>query len=304
MEQKEEYLIEFERRMLDQKKGLLFFKLPEQSEIPVTNSFIRKMPMYVDNICKFKSDVDRLTKEFCEKFSQDKEDNKELLKEEYIRRNSVLENKDKIFSIKRLKIILEEERANLLEKIKEANDLIDPKKYVIRKTSVEKDYNFFKNLKIDGIDSEKLINLCKYVLKTFRIRVQKAQTREELLKLVYEVRYFRELNWNNEKKLKEIKELSVSFYKVMIKLIKKLINFKWADTICTIPKVNLKTLVNIFNSKIIDLDNLIVETEYVNNGIKIRYYDTNVLENEFIIELKENVDFKKLKLKKKIKVFN
>ena len=43
---------------------------------------------------------------------------------------------------------------------------------------------------------------------------------EELLKLVYEVRYFRELNWNNEKKLKEIKELSVSFYKVMIKLIK------------------------------------------------------------------------------------
>ncbi len=244
---------------------------------------------------KYRADIDKIDKIV---------NNKELLKEEYIRRNSVLENKDKIFSIKRLKIILEEERANLLEKIKEANDLIDPKKYVIRKSSVEKDYNFFKNLKIDGIDSEKLINLCKYVLKTFRIRVQKAQTREELLKLVYEVRYFRELNWNNEKKLKEIKELSVSFYKVMIKLIKKLINFKWADTICTIPKVNLKTLVNIFNSKIIDLDNLIVETEYVNNGIKIRYYDTNVLENEFIIELKENVDFKKLKLKKKIKVFN
>ena len=244
---------------------------------------------------KYRADIDKIDKTV---------NNKELLKEEYIRRNSVLENKDKIFSIKRLKIILEEERANLLEKIKEANDLIDPKKYVIRKSSVEKDYNFFKNLKIDGIDSGKLINLCKYVLKTFRIRVQKAQTREELLKLVYEVRYFRELNWNNEKKLKEIKELSVSFYKVMIKLIKKLINFKWADTICTIPKVNLKTLVNIFNSKIIDLDNLIVETEYVNNGIKIRYYDTNVLENEFIIELKESVDFKKLKLKKKIKVFN
>ena len=84
LEQKEEYLIEFERRMLDQKKGLLFFKLPEQSEIPVTNSFIRKMPMYVDNICKFKSDVDRLTKEFCEKFSQDKEDNKELLKAYFV----------------------------------------------------------------------------------------------------------------------------------------------------------------------------------------------------------------------------
>ena len=62
----------------------MYKRQPEQSEIPVTNSFIRKMPMYVDNICKFKSDVDRLTKEFCEKFSQDKEDNKELLKAYFV----------------------------------------------------------------------------------------------------------------------------------------------------------------------------------------------------------------------------
>ena len=31
----------------------------------------------------------------------------------------------------------------LLQKIKEANDLIDPKKYVIRKSKVESDYKFF-----------------------------------------------------------------------------------------------------------------------------------------------------------------
>ena len=61
---------------------------------------------------KYRADIDKIDKIV---------NNKELLKEEYIRRNSVLENKDKIFSIKRLKIILEEERANLLEKIKEAS---------------------------------------------------------------------------------------------------------------------------------------------------------------------------------------
>lgn len=230
--------------------------------------------------------------------------NKELLKEEYIKRNSVLENKDKIFSIKRLKIILEDERENLLQKIKEANDLIDPKKYIIRKNKVENDYKFFENLSINGIDSAKLIDLCKCVLKSFKIRVEEAQTREELLKLVYEVRYFRFLYWDDKKTLKEIQDLTISFYKVMIKLIKKLIDFKWADTICTIPKVNLKSLIRLFNCKIIDLDNLIIETEYINNIIKVQYYDTNVLETEFTIDLKENVDTKKLKLKKKIKVFN
>lgn len=244
---------------------------------------------------KYRAEIDKIDKIL---------NNKELLKDEYIKRNSVLENKDKIFSIKRLKLILEEEREKLLQKIKEANDLIDPKKYVIRKSKVESDYKFFEDLKTDGIDSGKLIKLCKYVLKSFKIRVEEAQTREELLKLVYEVRYFRFLHWDDEKILKEIDSLTISFYKVMIKLIKKLINFKWAETICTVPKANLKALIMLFNSKIIDLDNLIVETEYINNGIKIQYYDTNVLENEFIINLKEDIDIKKLKLKKKIKVFN
>lgn len=230
--------------------------------------------------------------------------NNDLLKDEYIKRNSVLENKDKIFSIKRLKIILEGERENLLQKIKEANDLIDPKKYVIRKGRVEKDYKFLEDLSINEIDSSKLINLCKYVLKSFKIRVEEAQTREELLKLVYEVRYFRFLHWDDEKTLKDIKDLTISFYKVMIKLMKKLINFKWADTICTISKVNIRSLIRLFNSKIIDLDNLIIETEYIDNSVKVQYYDTNVLENEFTIEIKGNIDAKKLKLKKKIKVFN
>lgn len=244
---------------------------------------------------RYRADIDKIDKMI---------NNRDLLKEEYIKRNSVLENKEKIFSIKRLKVILEEEREELLQKIKESNDLIDPKKYVVRKTKVENDYNFFKDLKIDGVDGAKLINLCKYVLKSFKIRVEEAQTREELLKLVYEVRYFRFIHWDGDKTLKEINNLSISFYKVMIKLIKKLINFKWADTICTIPKANLKAIIKLFDSKIIDLDNLIIETEYINNEIKVKYYDTNVLENEFIIELKENIDIKKLKLKKKIKVFN
>lgn len=244
---------------------------------------------------KYRTDIDKIDKII---------NNRDLLKEEYIKRNSVLENKEKIFSIKRLKIILEEEREELLQKIKEKNDLIDPKKYVVRKTKVENDYNFFKDLKIDGVDGAKLINLCKYVLKSFKIRVEEAQTREELLKLVYEIRYFRFIHLDEDKTLKEIKNLSISFYKVMIKLIKKLIDFKWADTICTIPKANLRAIIRLFDSKIIDLDNLIVETEYINNEIKVKYYDANVLENEFIIELKENIDIKKLKLKKKIKVFN
>lgn len=84
LEQKEKHLIDFENKMSEQKKDGLVLKLPECGEVPITISFIRKIPMCVDNIGKFKNNVDKLTEEFCEKFSDDKEKNKELLKAYFV----------------------------------------------------------------------------------------------------------------------------------------------------------------------------------------------------------------------------
>ena len=138
--------------------------------------------------------------------------------------------------------------------------MIDPKKYVNKKTILERDYNFLNDLNVSGIDEKKKIELCKCTLKAFEVRVDIAQTREELLNLVYEIRYYRYIQFNETKKLKEIKELYISFYKVMIKLIKKLIDFKWAETISLSKALNLRVLIKIFDSKIIDLENIIIET--------------------------------------------
>ena len=257
---------------------------------------------YLANITKSKKEnmakIDRIDKIV---------NNKELLQEEYIKRNSVLENEEKIFSIKRLKIILEEERQNCLDEIKALNDMIDPKKYVNKKTILERDYNFLNDLNVSGIDEKKKIELCKCTLKAFEVRVDIAQTREELLNLVYEIRYYRYIQFNETKKLKEIKELYISFYKAMIKLIKKLIDFKWAETISLSKALNLRVLIKIFDSKIIDLENIIIETEHIDEKIVIQYYDSNVLENQFEINIgniEKSIILKKLKLKKKIKVFN
>ena len=93
----------------------------------------------------------------------------------------------------------------------------------------------------------------------------------------------------------------------MIKLIKKLIDFKWAETISFSKALNLRVLIKIFDSKIIDLENIIIETEHIDEKIVIQYYDSNVLENQFEINIgniEKSIILKKLKLKKKIKVFN
>ena len=50
------------------KDKVITLKLPENSEIVLTDSFMKKIPLFVDNVCKFKSDVENLTNDFCREF--------------------------------------------------------------------------------------------------------------------------------------------------------------------------------------------------------------------------------------------
>ena len=52
---------------------------------------------------------------------------------EYYTRNEKLENKDKIFSTKYLVKILEEERTQKLEELKQNNKILEPKEFIKQK---------------------------------------------------------------------------------------------------------------------------------------------------------------------------
>ena len=73
----------------------------------------------------------------------------DLLKQEYNLRNKNLPNKEKIFSISHLRIMLEKERENLFEKIKKYNKQIEPKEFVKIKNELEEENNFFNDLGIE-----------------------------------------------------------------------------------------------------------------------------------------------------------
>lgn len=80
IDNEKEYLKEIKNKIDIQKKDLLLLELPEKKEVPLTNSFIKKIPLFVNHICKFVCNVEKLTLDFCEKFGEDKKKNAELLK--------------------------------------------------------------------------------------------------------------------------------------------------------------------------------------------------------------------------------
>lgn len=227
--------------------------------------------------------------------------NKELLRKEYEKRNSKLPNKEKIFSISHLADRLNKERDELLEQIKECNSLIAPKGYVTRKQEVEEKVKFLTSLDLEQkVDRRlKIIELCSIFLECFQIKIAKAQTKQEIINYIYELRYYGFLLLDQEEtKLKEVMQLKTLFEEARESLLDKAKKLNVLEEVTEDEEINEQILDAIFDSKMIDLDHMVIETKVKDGKLYIEYYDEKVLETTVELQCDRTV-----RLKKKVKLF-
>ena len=226
--------------------------------------------------------------------------NKEELQKEYETRNEKLPNKEKIFSIRHLINKLEIERQEYVDKIKECNILIEPKGYVARKDEVSKKVEFLNKLNLSGKNTRKdLLELCILFLSCMQIKIAKEQNRQELILYFYILRYYRFLIFEKEGTLlKDIEKLEPSFEKTIILLLEKAQKLNIIDNITLDEDINYQIIHKLFDTKMIDLNNIVIETKVEEGKLFATYYDTNIIENTY--EIYSN---KTVKLKKKVKLF-
>ena len=227
--------------------------------------------------------------------------NKELLRKEYEKRNSKLPNKQKIFSISHLVDRLKDERDELLEQIKECNSLIEPKGYVTRKQEVEEKVKFLNSLDLEQkVDRRlKIAELCSIFLECFQIKVAKAQTKQEIIDYIYELRYYGFLVLDQEEtKLKEVMQLKDLFEEARKSLLDKAKKLNVLEEVAEDEEINEQILNNMFDSKMIDLDHMVIETKVKEGKLYIEYYDEKVLETTVELQCDRTV-----RLKKKVKLF-
>ncbi len=255
---------------------------------------------YVEELSKKKKELAERIKNIDTLLSDEK-----LLKEEYENRNSKLANKDKIFSVSHLSIMLEKEREKYFKEIKEYNLQMQPKEFVETKKILEEKLEFFEE--IDVKENEKtnegkqIILLQKSFLKCFEEKIKRALTKREITDIIYELRYYEQLPYRqyNISKEKKIEEYLKQVERQVIKkacLEKVLIKFSEEE------ELNYNILKNQFQSKIIKLENTIYVLKYKKGILKLEIYDTNIEEETKEIEIKEKVELH-VKLNKKIKIW-
>lgn len=213
--------------------------------------------------------------------------NKELLKKQYEKRNKKFND----MNLETWTTMLKQEREKFLKRIDECNLLIKPKEYIRNIERLEYKVKF-----LSEINADKIIELCKIFLVGLNQIVKKTEDKRELIEIIYELRYYRVIPYK-DKFLKDVEELKISFNKIMKQLIDKACKLRAIQTICEETEENFKILKILFDTQIIDLQNISIEPKYEDNILYLQYYDDKILENKI------ETNAKKLKVKKRTKIF-
>lgn len=224
--------------------------------------------------------------------------NNELLKQEYYDRNKKLPNKEKIFSVSYLVGILEKERVEYLEKIEECNKIILPKEFVEQKSKLEEETKFLNSIS-DGTNKKDMIEISKEFIENVISIVKKIkeENKNKLISWIYKIRYYRYLSISENEKIKDIQELNEKFEELIKLIIKKAQELKIWDTFSENKDIVYQILKEIFDSKIVNLQNINIQCRFEDKNLYVEYYDDTVIESS----LKIHID--SVKIKKKFKLF-
>lgn len=257
--------------------------------------------------------VEKITKEKMEltkkiKYIDETLNNKNMLQEEYVRRNENLPLEEKIFSIRILSKILEDERGECLEKIEELNNVLSPKKYLKYRKELEEKEKYLILLDEGNIDKEidkLIIEIQKEFLRCYYTKLERVQTKQEIIKMIYEFRYYCMIPYDDERNIYEIKQLQKRIEQIKRILIQKAGEIKAINVFAKDEEVNYQMLKNIFNIRIINLEELSIKVTKEKEDFFVQLFDDNVFEEKTIIANSENINKKDLeiRLNKKVKIF-
>lgn len=222
------------------------------------------------------------------------------IENEFKIRNEILPLEQRIFSIKALVQILNDEKEYLKKEYEEKTDLLKPNKFIEKKEEEEKKYELLENKDIE----KTLVQFQEIFLEAFLIKIEKAETKEEMVNLIYDFRYYQMLPFNENMNIYESTELKNRIKEVEEKILGKATKNK------VINEIIESTIFHyIFITKIINLEEIYIQVKEDNNKIIIEFSENGneQYDEKFEIdkeEINEDNIFRSYKDRNRFKLFS
>ena len=274
------------------KEKVIEQKLKIQEELEKMNN----KEKYLDDLSKQKREIVKDIKKIDIILS-----NKDKLSEEYKKRNEILPLEEKIFSKRVLASNLKKEREEKIRILKQYTYKMNSKNFLQIQENLNYELKYLKLVEIEKLKTETLLQLVKLqktVLEALRIKIQKASSKEELLKIFYEIRYFKLIPIDDKKNIGNIAKLKKKFECIEEEAIAKAHKLNLLNQISSDRELDIGILRNIFFLNIIEIEKIYLKINKKDNYIQ--FFDDKIEDKIFQMDFTE----KNIKNNKRIKLFN
>ena len=272
--------------------------IDKQKEIKQELEKMKDKVKYLDDLSKIKKDLLAKIKHI-ELIISDKD----KLAQEYEKRNRRLPLEEKIFSKRVLKLSLMSEKEGYLNELKKCNDKMNSKNFLKNEKELKYQNKYLKYADSKELKKEIIENIIliqEQIFEVLNLKIKNAKTKEDLIKIMYELRYINLLPINKSKTIGEISNFKKTLKELETLIIQKLYDLKIVNQITNNPKVNIEILKNIFDLKIIKLEDIYIKLVKENDEYFAQFYDDKIEDERIKIKIGKD---EKIRLNRKIKLF-
>lgn len=224
-----------------------------------------------------------------------------LLTKEFIKANKKLDDDKKIGSIKIYSNMLQKDREKLLEEINDISSILKPMNFLKRKQELDA---FEKILKNTNSLEEEVIELQKEFLLFLSKKSNRLETRDEIIDILYELRYIKNIFIQNGKLVSDIEILNTAIENIMKKLITKACKIGAIRIISMDIALNYEIIKYALDTKIINLDEIKLNFEKQEDSLIIKVFDKEVFEKQGKKKIENKKDLLEVKYKRNIRLFS
>ena len=227
------------------------------------------------------------------------EDNSKLLEKEFSK--VYLNKNNNIKNLRQYRKMLENEREKNFYEVTNIIDLLKPTNFLAEKQNLELASQIYKSK--ENLE-EVLIDFQKEFIYFLGKKLNKMKNRDEIVDIVYEIRYYKNLYINENTKISDIEILDNMLDKVLKKAVTMLCKLGALKIISMDINLNYEIIKYALSTRIINLEEIKLYFDEDKEGLIIKVYDKDVFEKQGRKRIKVSNETLEVRKKRKIKLFN
>lgn len=225
-----------------------------EKELAAEYNMVNDKKQYLKNVSENKMNINKKICSIDEIVSNDR-----LLKQEFIRRNEVLSSHERIFSLSDFVEVLQNEKADLMKKLNKCNKKMEPLNFVKMKLELENKLKLLSEIKLaenqKNIYQAKVKELIELVCDALKVQCYNATEKQELVDIIYKIRYYKMIPIFKEKEIHEI----VNFSEIENYVITNACKMKAINIISLDIQENYEVINSILETEIIKLEKIYIK---------------------------------------------